>query len=337
MSTLVGLPSCVWCAIRWCHCCCAGIHSAANYRRLATWSCPTCFNPVPLAAPTWEAESSDMERTQTTLSSGGSPVQRSLSIRPSSPAQTSITAPGPTSEGGRFLQLNCNGIQHCRAELQDFLHRHQVFVPRLQETKLGVNSNPKVFTGYANIRRDRLTGGSGGGLVTPVHHSVPYRVLDDDILPDDDTVYNLAVETDLGETTLTFVNVYIHHPPPLLPELRGGHNLVRWLAAYLRCRKASCIYQQHHLLSRQVRLGVPQVSVISPAIFKHFVSDCPISDLDMTSYPDDFTLLTSAPSIVEAEARANQLCCSLVRWADGKHLAIAPQKSNVTLFTSDNH
>ena len=52
---------------------------------------------------------------------------------------------------------------------------------------------------------------------------------------------------------------------------------------------------------------------------------------------DDFTLLASAPSIVEVEARANHLCSSLVRGADGKQLAINPKKSSVTLFTSDIH
>ena len=57
----------------------------------------------------------------------------------------------------------------------------------------------------------------------------------------------------------------------------------------------------------------------------------------MTSYADDFTLLASTPSIVVAEARANQLCSILVRWIDGKQLAIAPQKSSVTQLTSDTH
>ena len=66
----------------------------------------------------------------------------------------------------------------------------------------------------------------------------------------------------------------------------------------------------------------------------HFVSDCPIPDLNNTSYADDFTQLVSA-GFLEAEARANQLCTILVRWADGKQLAIAPQKSTVTLFTSE--
>ena len=84
-----------------------------------------------------------------------------------------------------------------------------------------------------------------------------------------------------------------------------------------------CLYQQHHSPSRQVRAGVLQGSIISPALFNHFVLDCPILDVDLTSYADDFTLLASAPSIVEAEVRANQLCSILVRWADGKQLAIA--------------
>ena len=57
----------------------------------------------------------------------------------------------------------------------------------------------------------------------------------------------------------------------------------------------------------------------------------------MTSYANDFALLASDPSIVEAESRANWLCSLLVRWVDGKQLAIAPQKSSVTLFTFDTH
>ena len=69
------------------------------------------------------------------------------------------------------------------------------------------------------------------------------------------------------------------------------HNLARWLVAYLCCRKELCLYQQPHSPPCQVRAGVPHGSVISPALFNHFVSDCPILDLDMRSYTDDFTLL----------------------------------------------
>ena len=96
--------------------------------------------------------------------------------------------------------------------------------------------------------------------------------------------------------------------PPLVEMIHRSrlcHILVRWLVAYLRDRKASSFYQQHHSPSHQVRVGVLQGSVISPAVFNQFLSDCPIPDLDMKSYADDFIFLASAPSIVEAEARAN--------------------------------
>ena len=45
----------------------------------------------------------------------------------------------------------------------------------------------------------------------------------------------------------------------------------------------------------------------------------------MRSFANDFTLLVSAPSIVEAEMRANQLCSFLVRWADWKQLQLLPR------------
>ena len=83
----------------------------------------------------------------------------------------------------------------------------------------------------------------------------------------------------------------------MIHRSRLCHNLVRWLVAYLRGLRASRLYQQHHSPTRQVRAGVPQRSVISPAFFNHFVLDCPIPDLYITSCADDFTLLSSAPTL----------------------------------------
>ena len=144
----------------------------------------------------------------------------------------------------------------------------------------------------------------------------------------------IAIVVDISKT---FNTVSHHLLIKMIYRSRLCHNLVRWLVAYLHGRKASCLYQQHLSSSHQVRAGVPQGSIISPALFNHFVSYCTIPDLDMTSYADDFTLLASAPSIVEAEARANQLCAILVRWANGKQLDITLPKSCVTLFKSDTH
>ena len=82
---------------------------------------------------------------------------------------------------------------------------------------------------------------------------------------------------------------------------------------------------------------MPQGSVISPALFNHFVSDCPVGDLDMASYADDFTFMTSSSSVEEAVEEANRMMEMVVGWASRKELSIAPHKSSVTLFTPDTH
>ena len=44
------------------------------------------------------------------------------------------------NKGKLFLQVISNGIQHCHTKLQDLLHRLQVLVIFVQETRLYVNS-----------------------------------------------------------------------------------------------------------------------------------------------------------------------------------------------------
>ena len=109
----------------------------------------------------------------------------------------------------------------------------------------------------------------------------------------------------------------------LIHRSRLRHNLVRsFVGCGIPVRQEGLVPPSAAPLAFLPGAGgeVPQESVISLILFNNFVLDCPIPDLDMTSYADDFT--------------ANQLCSSLVKWADGKQLAIAPQKSRVTLLTS---
>ena len=57
----------------------------------------------------------------------------------------------------------------------------------------------------------------------------------------------------------------------------------------------------------------------------------------MSSYANDFTLLAFAPCIMQAEAWMNLVCSTLVRWAEGRQLAVAPQKSSIRDLTSDTY
>ena len=122
----------------------------------------------------------------------------------------SNSATGVDLGGGNILQFNCNGIRHCHAELQDFLHRNHVQVACLQETKLVPGSALEEFSGYTTVRRDRTTG--GGGVMCLVSHSCTFSEWDTtDIITHDGTTEVLGVEVRLGGSLLRIANIYI--PP----------------------------------------------------------------------------------------------------------------------------
>ena len=107
------------------------------------------------------------------------------------------------------------------------------------------------------------------------------------------------------------------------------HNLMRWLVAYLHGRKASCLYQYHYSPSWQGSTGIrhlPKPSSTTLCRTAQF--------LIQTSRP---ILITSRCWPLLPSSWRLRRYSSLVRWVDGKQIAIAPQKSGVTLFTSDTH
>jgi hypothetical protein len=70
-------------------------------------------------------------------------------------------------------------------------------------------------------------------------------------------------------------------------------NIIRWLASYIRGRTARCLYGSSLSIQMIIRSGVPQGSVLSPALFNFFVSDCPGNADNLAAYADDITAVKS--------------------------------------------
>jgi hypothetical protein len=112
-------------------------------------------------------------------------------------------------------------------------------------------------------------------------------------------------------------------------------NVVRWLAAYLRGRKASCLYNSSKSPLRIIHSGVPQGSVLSSSLFNLFVSDFPQVASLTESFADDFTVSESSNDLPTITTALCEALGQIESWADSKDLSIAPNKSSITLFTPD--
>ncbi|KAF2348773.1 Reverse transcriptase domain [Trinorchestia longiramus] len=128
--------------------------------------------------------------------------------------------------------------------------------------------------------------------------------------------------------------------PQLISQISSlplNHHIVLWLVCYLKGRSAKCSYHHHLSSSRPVQAGVPQGSVISPALFNLFVSNYPLTAPLITSYADQFTALATTNKIPDASAILSAHSSDVATWAQQKGLTVSIAKSQCSLFTPDTH
>jgi hypothetical protein len=110
-------------------------------------------------------------------------------------------------------------------------------------------------------------------------------------------------------------------------------NVVRWLTAYLRGRSAAVVYQGVTSRFRTIHVGVPQGSLLSPALFNFFMSDCPATSGLRVMFADDLSLTAMALDLSTIEANLNSNLAIIAAWARRKGLSISHEKSQVTFFS----
>jgi hypothetical protein len=113
--------------------------------------------------------------------------------------------------------------------------------------------------------------------------------------------------------------------------------VLRWLNAYLSGRQASTLFRDSASTFRIVRTGVPQGSVIAPALFNFYISDFPAppASVDYVGYADDVTIFTTGPDIDAMTKALNDYLPRVARFFSDLQLDISASKSSVTLFTPD--
>ena len=103
---------------------------------------------------------------------------------------------------------------------------------------------------------------------------------------------------------------------------------IKFIANYIKERKAYTTYRNHTSIQRQFKTGVPQGCILSPTLFNIYTSDLPPprSPVQVMAYADDITMPSSANKYI-------QPC--LHGWIKHNNLTLNSDQPTCTLFTPD--
>ena len=113
----------------------------------------------------------------------------------------------------------------------------------------------------------------------------------------------------------------------------------RWTQSFLSDWRACVVYQNHKSRSFRVRRGVPQGSILSPALFSLFINDLPASlpsSVSCSLYADDLAIWSSSPSVPTAAEATQGALFRLERWSEYWFLPLNPSKCEA-FFSVDPH
>ena len=113
-----------------------------------------------------------------------------------------------------------------------------------------------------------------------------------------------------------------------------NESAVSWMHSYLECRSQRVFYGSQLSSPLNVKLGVPQGSILGPLLFILYINDLVlhIDDCEVEFYADDTTLYQSAKSLTELEQVLNLNLKNIDKWCSENKMLINTNKTKSILF-----
>ena len=95
-----------------------------------------------------------------------------------------------------------------------------------------------------------------------------------------------------------FDTINIHTPMRKLLQPNIPGTIIKFIANYIKGRKAYTTYRNHTSKQRQFKTGIPQGGVLSPTLFNIYTSDLPppSAPVQVMAYADDITITSTHTS-----------------------------------------
>ena len=111
--------------------------------------------------------------------------------------------------------------------------------------------------------------------------------------------------------------------------------IIKFIANYIKGRKAYATYIKHTSLQRQFKTDVPQGGVLSPTLFSIYTADIPPprAPVQVMVYADDITITSTHTSA--AKKYIQQYIHKVFAWTKQNNITLNPDKTTCTMFTPE--
>ena len=134
-----------------------------------------------------------------------------------------------------------------------------------------------------------------------------------------------------------FDTISIHTLIRELLQTKIPGTIIKFIAHYIKGRKAYTTYRNHTSSQRKFKTGVPQGGVLSPTLFNIYTADIPPprAPVQVMAYADDITITSADTSTSAAKKYIQPHLHKLFAWTKQNNLTLNPDKTTFTLFTPD--
>ena len=134
-----------------------------------------------------------------------------------------------------------------------------------------------------------------------------------------------------------FETINIHTLIRKLLQTNIPGTIIKFIANYIKGRKAYTTYRNHTSKQRQFKTGVPQGCVLSPTLVNIYTSDCPppSAPVQVMAYADDITITSTHTSTSAAKKYIQPYLHKVFAWTKQNNLLLNSDKTTCTLFTPD--